>query len=109
MIGIGDDKRGRGFEPRRYANRLRIGDQGLIRVLVPDISDIFRIVTIDRANEDAAGDTERLVTDRREKFFCGQNLAALHPVDVGYDTFDFVDIMFGDPARQIDRHCFSPV
>ncbi len=59
-------------------------------------------MAVDRADEDAARDAQRLVLDRRQELLGRQHLAALNPVDVGDDTFDFVDIMVADPLFQID-------
>ena len=102
IIGIGNHEGRRRGEARRDADGIGIGKQDLVGILVPDIVDILGIMAVDRADEDAAGDAQRLVLDRSEEFLGGQNLAALHPVDVGNDTFDFVDIMVADPLFQID-------
>ena len=59
-------------------------------------------MAVDRADEDAARNTQRPILHRRQEFAGRQHLAALDPVDVGDDTFDFVDLIFADPLFQID-------
>src|SRR3546814_1918802 len=72
-----------------------VGDQYLVGILVPDVVYVFGVMAVDRADEDAARNTQRLVLDRGEELLRRQHLAALNPVDVGDDTFDFVDIKIG--------------
>ena len=99
---VGNDEGGRRFEPRRDADGAGVGDQDLVGILVPNIVDILGIMAVDRADEHAARDTQRFVLHRCQKLFGGEHLAALDPVDVGDDAFDFVDLMVADPLFQID-------
>ena len=89
-------------EMQKVFERIGIGKQDLVGILVPDIVDILGIMAVDRADEHAARNTQRFVLHRCQKLFGGEHLAALDPVDVGDDTFDFVDIMVADPLFQID-------
>ena len=104
MEGIGNHKGGGGFETRRDANRLSIGNQDFVRIFVPDIGDILGIMPVYGANENTARDAQRFIADRGKEFFGRQNFAALHAINVWNDAFDFVDSMLGDPVRQIYCH-----
>src|SRR3546814_8230692 len=83
--GVGDyEGRGRS-ETRRDADRVGGGDQYLVGILVPDVVDVLGIMAVDRADENAAGNAQRLVLARGEELLSRQHLAALTPVDVGED------------------------
>src|SRR3546814_6560052 len=85
-----------------FRSRVGVGDQYLVGILVPDVVDVLGIMAVDRADENAAGNAQRLVLDRGEELLRRQHLAALNPVDVGDDTFDFVDIMVAATLLPID-------
>jgi hypothetical protein len=61
-------------------------------------------MAINGADEDATGNAERFVADRRQEFLGRQYFAALHAVNVRNDAFDLVDLMLGYPIGEIYSH-----
>ena len=65
MKNIGNDK-GRGrFETRGDANRIGVGNQDFVRILVPDISNILGVMAINGTDKNTTRNAQRFVTDRR--------------------------------------------
>jgi hypothetical protein len=61
-------------------------------------------MAVDCADENATGNTERLIADGRQEFLGRQYLAALHAVNVRNDAFDLVDLMVGYPIGEVYSH-----
>ncbi len=109
MQHIGDDEGSWRFKTRRNANCVRVGDQDFVRILVPDIRNVFWIMAIDRADKNTARDAQRFVANGGQEFFGRQNFASLDAVNVRHNALNLIDFVLSDPIRKIDGHCLSPV
>ena len=61
-------------------------------------------MAIDCADKNATRYAQRFIAYGRQKFFRGQYLATLYPVNVGNDALDLVDLVLGYPVGKVDSH-----